>query len=373
MNEKAKAVNSDSTAENPNSKSKFNRLHVLGIFLTLAGLALFGYFIYSVGVNEIISGITRIGISGFTAILLIYFARLLARAIAWKLSVNEPYKLSIFDTTQAVIIGEALSSMIPLGILVSGTAKAVAVRRRVPFVAALSSVATENLFYSFGTGLFIAFGAFAFLKTFDLAEGWILTIDVLIGLIFALIIFGFIVIIRQWHFASAICQKLYEKGIFTKILAEGRLQVREFENLIYGFYRQYPHRFLPIFLLQIIFHALGVFEIWFILTKISNVAPTFYTSFLLESISRVITVVFKLIPFVIGVDEAGAKFVTETLALGAGIGVTLAIIRKGRILFWTAIGIIMILKREFSIADIFHHHNLNEEERSNEVLPDKVN
>lgn len=353
MNEKAKVAGSNSEVKN----SKFNRLHFLGGLLTVLGLGLFAYFVYSVGVNEILGGIARIGISGFVAIIIIYFARVMVRSIAWKLSVNEPYKLSVFDTMQAVIIGEALSSMIPLGILVSGTAKAVAVRRRVPLVVGLSSVATENLFYSLVTGLFIAFGAFAFLRTFDLAEGWVLAIDVLIGLIFAVTIFGFTVIIRQWHLVSAFCQKLYKKGFLTKTLDKFRFQVREFENQIFGFYRRYPSRFLPIFLLQVIFHALGVFEVWFILTKISDAVPTIQTAFLLESISRVITVVFKLIPFVIGVDEAGAQFVTETLALGAGIGITLAIIRKGRILFWTAMGILMILKREISVADIFHHHH----------------
>ena len=51
---------------------------------------------------------------------------------AWKLSVFEPYNLRIKDAVAAVIIGEALSSMIPLGILVSGTSKAVAVRKQVP-------------------------------------------------------------------------------------------------------------------------------------------------------------------------------------------------------------------------------------------------
>jgi hypothetical protein len=71
--------------------------------------------------------------------------------------------------------------------------------------------------------------------------------------------------------------------------------------------------------------------------------------------SRVITIVFKLVPFLIGVDEAGAQFITETLALGAGVGVTLAIIRKGRILFWTAIGMILILRREISLLELLRH------------------
>ena len=72
--------------------------------------------------------------------------------------------------------------------------------------------------------------------------------------------------------------------------------------------------------------------------------------------------------FVIGVDEAGAQFITETLALGAGVGVTLAIIRKGRILFWMAVGLILILRREISLLELLRHgemEDFNQEAQSN--------
>ena len=70
-----------------------------------------------------------------------------------------------------------------------------------------------------------------------------------------------------------------------------------------------------------------------------------------KSVSRMVAILFKLIPLTIGVDEAGAKFVGDTVALAAGVGVTLAIIRKGRVLFWTAIGILLIIKRGLSLRD----------------------
>jgi hypothetical protein len=130
------------------------------------------------------------------------------------------------------------------------------------------------------------------------------------------------------------------------------MQVRLFENLIYGFYRRYPRRFLPIILLQVAFHSLGIFEAWFILSRVSEQIISFYTAFLLESVNRVTLTLFKLVPFLVGVDEAGAQFVTETLALGAGVGVTLAIIRKGRVLFWTLAGLILIIKRGLSLREI---------------------
>ncbi len=351
-------MEAETNIENTNLKPRtsnqkhINRLKIAGVFLTLAGIGLFSYFIYSIGVDEILSGIENIGFAGFAFILFVYFLRICARAITWKLSVYEPFSLSLRDTIPAVIIGEALSSLIPLGILISGTAKAVAVRHRLPLVVGLSSVATENLFYSIVTGLFIVFGSINFLQNFELAEGWVLSIDVLIAAVIALILFIIVMVVRQWHFASELCEKLYEKGIGRQIFKNGRKQVRIFENQIYGFYRLHPQRFLPILLFQVAFHALGVVEAWFILSRISEKFITVYTAFLLESVSRVILTLFKLIPFLVGVDEAGAQFVTETLALGAGVGVTLAIIRKGRVLFWTLIGLILILKRGLSLNEI---------------------
>jgi len=363
----------DSKFQIPNSNSKhLNRLKIAAVLFTILGIGLFIYFIATVGFHEILLGIGKIGFDGFAAILIIYLLRLIARASAWKLSVYAPYKLSLRDTIPAVLIGEAMSSMIPLGILISGTAKAVAVRKKVPLVVGLSSVATENLFYSFITGLFMVLGGFAFLRSFDLADGWRITIDILIAVIFALIALALVMILRQWHFASEICEKLYRKGYLTNTLEKGRMHVRLFENLIYGFYRKYPRRFLPIILLEIIFHALGILEVWLIMSRISASIPSFFTSFLLESISRVISTTFKLIPFVIGVDEAGAQFVTETLALGAGIGVTLAIIRKGRIMFWTLIGVLLIAKRGLSIKEFTKARSEEEKEKREKGEEEKI-
>ena len=332
-----------------------NRLKVLGTVLTFAGLLLFAYFVYSTGVHEISVNIAHFGWVGFGVILVIYAARILMRGLAWKLSVYEPYHLGLKDTVPAVIIGEAMSSMIPLGILISGTAKAVAVRKKVPLVVGLSSVATENLFYSFTTSVFLILGALTFVRSFALDETTTITIDVLIGLIAAIVVFLLLLIIRQWHFASEACEFLYRRGWFPRLLENGRMQVRLFENLIYGFYRRHPKRFLPICLTEITFHTLGVIEVWFILTRIVEPAGHLLNAFLLESVSRLITIVFKLIPFLVGVDEAGAQFVAETVGLGASIGVSIAIIRKGRILFWTVIGLMLILRRGLSIREIRRH------------------
>lgn len=327
-------------------------LKVFGIVLTAFGIGLFVYFVYSVGVSEIASNIGRFGVLGFAVILTIYGVRIFFRAAAWTLSVYEPYKLSMRDTVPAVIIGEAMSSTIPLGILISGTAKAVAVRKKVPLVVGLSSIATENLFYSFTTTIVLISGAFVFTRWFTSDADVALAINILIGLMIAMFIFLVLLVVKQWHFASETCEWLYRRGILTGVLDHGRLQVRLFENLIYGFYRRHPKRFVPICLAELAFHGLGVVEVWFILGRIAEPAAQLVSAFLLESVSRLISIVFKLIPFVIGVDEAGAQFVADAVGVGASIGITLALIRKGRILFWTAIGWLLIVRRGIRLRNV---------------------
>mgnify|MGYP001209461090 CR=1 FL=1 len=325
---------------------------MLAVLLTLLGIGLFGYFIYAVGFSEIVDGVVRFGVAGFAVILVLYFLRLITRAQTWKMCVHEPDELRLRDTVPAVIIGEALSSTIPLGILVSGTSKAIAVRKKISLVAGLSSVATENLFYSLITSLFLIAGAAVMLRTYAVDESLIVTVNILIVSVALLLLLGIFMVVRQWHFASVTCNWLFEKGFLTRLLENGRGEVRRFEDFIYGFYRKYPRRFLPICFFEFIYHALGIAEIWYILSRITDGSPSLLTAFLLESVSRLVTIIFKLVPFVIGVDEAGAQFVGETVALGAGVAVTLAIIRKGRILFWTAIGVVLIIKRGFSIKEI---------------------
>lgn len=333
-------------------QKRFTKIKIAAVVLTLGGIGLFGFLVYSIGFNEIVDGIGRFGFAGFGVILTIYFVRICARSYAWKLSVHEPFHLSIKDTVPAVVIGEAMSSTIPLGILISGTSKAVAVRKHIPLVAGLSSVATENLFYSLVTGIYLIFGAAVLLRVSSVDETLVWTINILIAVLIMLLTLGVLMVIRQWHMASELCEWIYRRGFLTKLLSGGRMQVRLFENLIYGFYRRHPRRFIPICLLEAFYHTLGITEVLYILSRISDTPPSLMSAFLLESVSRLVTIVFKLVPFNIGVDEAGAQFVGEAIALAAGVGVTLAIIRKGRILFWTAIGWILIAKRGLSFKEI---------------------
>jgi hypothetical protein len=86
-------------------------------------------------------------------------------------------------------------------------------------------------------------------------------------------------------------------------------------------------------------------EVFITLSFISPVAPTLTQAFILESVNRIINVAFKFIPLRAGVDEGGTGQVSKVLGFARDIGVTLAIVRKGRDIFWSAIGLLLIWKK----------------------------
>src|SRR5206468_2499574 len=77
-----------------------------------------------------------------------------------------------------------------------------------------------------------------------------------------LVALGIVMVIREWHMASWCCDRLYQHGWLKRLLEKGRYDVRRFEDLIYGFYHEYPGRFIPICIFEVLYHAFGVAEVW---------------------------------------------------------------------------------------------------------------
>jgi hypothetical protein len=324
-----------------------------GIIFAILGLLLFAYFVRKAGVAEIFDGIKRLG-AGFLLILGFSGIRHTVRSLAWLKCFEPPYRLRFRDAFAARIMGDALGNIIPLASMaVSEPSKAVLVRKRVPLMAALSSLAIENIFYSLSVTLLIFLGTATLLLTFSLPKalryasfGALLVTLVIVPL-------GYLIIYKQWRVLSGAILLLGRRGGARNWMERAVPRAEILESRIYGFYRRNRGSLLSIFAFEVSFHLAGVAEVYTVLTFISPlVAPTLLTAFLLESVNRIINVAFKFVPLRTGVDEAGTGMLAKVLGFTTAIGVTLAIIRKGRDIFWTAIGIALLLHRGLSLKGI---------------------
>jgi hypothetical protein len=321
----------------------------LGVIGFIAGLALFAYFVEKAGVGQILEGIRRLG-AGFVLVIAVSALRQIARSIAWTLCMEPPYRLRFRDAFRARVMGDAIGNVLPFaGFLVSEPAKPALIRDRVPMMAGFSALAIENLFYALSVALFIFSGMVALLLSFTLPKGLRLVSFITLAVIAVVIALGAVLIAKRLRFISGSAKFLHRRGLNEEWVEKAG----SLEDRIYGFYQRNSARFLPIILLEFCFHLAGVTEIYVTLSFISpDQPPTFLTAFILESVNRVITVAFKFIPLRMGVDEAGTGRVSKVLQFTMTTGVTLAIVRKARDVFWAATGMILLLQRGLSLRTV---------------------
>src|SRR5689334_13986165 len=335
-------------------RSKGRRFAPLGLIFGLLGLLLFAYFVSRAGVGESVAGIQRLG-AGFLLILAVSSTRYIVRALARTRCVEPPHRLPFRDAFAARLMGDALGNIIPfVSAAVSEPSKAVFVKDRVPLMVGLSALAIENIFYALSVALFIFSGTATLLLTFSLPKG--LRYASIGALVTTLIIIPLIyLLIRvQARFLSGALGFLENRRVTPKLIGKLKPRAQSLEDRVYGFYATSRRSFLSIFLLDMCFHVAGVVEIYITLSFISPVAPTLIQAFILESVNRIINVAFKFIPLRAGVDEGGTGQVSKVLGFAKDIGVTLAIVRKGRDIFWAAIGLLLIWKKGHGFTRITH-------------------
>ena len=296
-----------------------------------------------------LDGIRRLG-WGFLVVVAFGGLRFAARALAWMACVDRPSDLRFRAAFEAVLASDALGTLTPAGPLASEPAKVVFISTSLPVNRALSSVAIENILYTLSAGLMIAAGAVALLQTTAL-QGSMRTASTIAAAGFALMAIMLIAIARtsrrplRWIAAQA--GRLPVAGPRLEAWLHS---LTELEDRTLGFAAERPWRWLAVFSLEVAFHVLAVFEVWLTLRWIMppGAHPSLLGAFILESTNRLITVVFKFVPLRVGVDEAGTGAVATLLAIGTAAGVTLAVIRKGRTLCWTAVGVALLLRRGWS-------------------------
>ena len=344
------------------AKNSARRFAPAGLVFAALGLALFVYFVRKAGVGAVWEAVGRLG-AGFLIILALSGLRFGVRSLAWTLCFEPPHRLRFTEAFRAYLIGDAAGNLVPLGIVISEPAKVAMVRDRVPLVAGFSAIAVENVFYSLSVALFLFAGAASLLLSFPLPKAlrWS-SVGILCGVgVFLSLLY--LVLRLRLKVLSGLVERLSARGVGRGALAARAERVRALEDRVYGFYERSRDRFLPIFLLEACFHLAGVAEAYVTLYFITGAPPSLLNAFVLESVNRVINVVFKFVPMRVGVDEAGTGWLSRALKIGDTAGVALAIVRKARMLVWIGVGVAFLVGRGLSLRAV-----ADEAERARETV-----
>jgi len=320
------------------------------VVTVLLGLLLFVYTLERAGLREIAEGIRGVGSGGFLLILALSGIRLVVRSLAWTRCVEPPDQLAFGDAFPASVIGEALGNLTPFATFISEPSKAVVVRDRVPLESGLSAIVVENIYYTVSVAVVIAMGAVAFLVSFRNSQALDVASLIALGSMIAVVGGAYGILRAGARPTTAAVGWLERRGVDWHWLGAGREKIETFEERVVSFYRRHPAQLGPVAALEAVFHIAGIAETFVTLWLVVRIgAVTLVGAFILEATSRVVNVIFKFVPMRIGVDEAGAGLLAKALGIGTAPGVALAIIRKARILIWTAVGVLFLLLKGLSL------------------------
>jgi hypothetical protein len=318
-----------------------NRRTLVNLAFAIVGAALLVVTVRRVGWIDVQRSLAEIG-WWYLPIIALGGLRFAARSRAWQVCAG-PIGLTFRRALAATLAGDALGNLTPLGLLASEPAKVFYVNDRVSTVTAVSSVAAENAFYVASVLAMLGAGALTFFEIAGVPDSLRIGAQVVLGAVMLGGLAGVWLLRRQPAILSRVAR------IAAAWSGRGQTapdRLRDIEVHFYAALRWPWSRIAHALMWEAAFHAAAVAEVFLILQVLPTArGATLLEAFVLETAGRLIVVAFKFIPYRLGVDEAGSAMVARALALDPTVGVALALVRRLRILFWNAVGLLLFAVR----------------------------
>jgi len=118
------------------------------------------------------------------------------------------------------------------------------------------------------------------------------------------------------------------------------------EHDLLTFHSEAPAAFWASLILNVMWHALAVLEVYVIL-RFMGTGFTVGGAFIVEGLTKVINLVGALNPGNFGTYEGGSMLIAKMFGVTSTTGLTLALCRRARTVFWAGVGALcmVVMKR----------------------------
>lgn len=316
------------------------RRRLLPLSLALAGAALLAFTVRRAGWAEVAAGIANVGWA-FLAVVALGAARLAIRARAWMVCAGTG-GFRFASAFGAVLAADALGNLTPLGLLASEPTKVMLARGPLSTVTSVASVTIENGFYTASVAAVLLAGAWVFVQRADVPAAVERAAEAIVA---GALVAGSVLLWVARDRPAVLSRAAPLLGRLGGRATASAEVLRKVEAEIYDVLRWPVARLGRVAGWEAMFHVCAVLEVWLVLRLLPGGArATLIEAFLLETAGRFVTVTFKFIPYRLGVDEAGSGVVAQLLGFGAATGVTLALVRRLRILAINAAGLVVLAR-----------------------------
>lgn len=284
-----------------------------------------------------------IGRIGWGFLLLVGFdgMRHFVRAFSMYLAIPAEFRTFKFRYALAARMGgEAVNVLTFTGPILGELTKATLLNKRIPATRIGAAIAVENLIFYASVALLILSGIIG-MKLFSEPKSHMRAFLFGVAVVDLLFLYGLILLLtRQAKPISWLLGKL--ASISPKFVVKKVESVHLLEDNFHYFLRNRPKTFYFIAAICLLTHIISFFEVYFALQML-GVSSTLTASFLIESLTKIVNSAFTFVPGTIGVYEGGNGIILKSLGYTTATGVALALVRRGATLFWTLLGLVILV------------------------------
>jgi hypothetical protein len=309
----------------------------LRFFAALLGFGLLGYLVFRSGPGTVWKQLQAVG-WGFALVILLGGLSQLAKTCAWRHAFTcDISGLSWFRSFVAQLISDGFGQLGVAGKVVGEGTRISLLRRAVPLSNALSAGAIDGALHTFTAVLITVSGISATLLLAPLSGTWRTYAVLLVAVLMSAVILAAVSVRNRWQLVGHATRAIGRLPRLREWVSGKQAIIDSAEDNLLTFRDEAPSAFWATLLLNLLWHMLAILEVYIIL-RFMGARVALSGAFIVEALTKVINLVGALNPGNVGTYEAGNILIAKIFGVTGTAGLTLALCRRLRTVFWAGVG-----------------------------------
>ena len=309
----------------------------LRFFAALLGVGLLGYLVFRSGPGAVWKQLQAVG-WGFALVILLGGLSQLAKTCAWRQAFTcDISGLSWSRSFVAQLISDGIGQFGVAGKVVGEGTRISLLGRAVPLSNALSAGAIDGALHTFSALVVTVLGISAILMIGPVSVRWRVYAALLIAVLVSAVILAAVALRNRWQLVGHATRAIGRLPRLHTWVSDKQPIIDSAEDNLLSFRDEAPGAFWATLIFNLLWHMLAVLEVYIIL-RFMGAGFTVGGAFIVESLTKVINLVGALNPGNFGTYEGGSMLIAKMFGVTSTTGLTLALCRRARTVFWTGVG-----------------------------------
>lgn len=316
-------------------------MRLFKLLTLVGGVAVFAWILTRADMAAVTEVMSRLGLYGAAAVLLTFAVAMVSDVAGWALMFRSvPFSgLLCLRLWLVQMVGEAFNLLTPFGAFGGEPFKALLLNRhyRISYEEGTATLILIQIVNSLAQVPFVIAGAILMLNSGLLPNAVEQAVLITTIVISVFMVFVYFALHGRW--LAKLPAKM-ENSESAARLARAIAFLTEIEERLFHFVRNTPARSAAALAFAFLSWVIGAVEIYFVFWFLD--APiTFAEAWIVETVIVLVRSITFFVPGHIGVQDGALMAVVGALTGSNDTGVAMALIRRGRELFWAGVGLLI--------------------------------